>query len=44
MITILSGLEVDVEISAFGVGGEECDVFLAGHVKVLIDLARLAKL
>jgi hypothetical protein len=34
MITILSGLEVEVEISAFGVG----------HVKVLIDLARLAKL
>jgi hypothetical protein len=33
-----------IQVGAFGVGGEECGVFLGGHVKVLIDLARLAKL
>ncbi len=36
--------ELLIEVGAFGVGGEECRVFLGGHVKVLIDLARLAKL
>ncbi len=33
-----------IEVGAFGVSGEECGVFLGGDVKVLIDLARLAKL
>jgi hypothetical protein len=37
-------LELLIHISAFGVGGEECGVFLVGYVKVLIDLARLTKL
>jgi hypothetical protein len=35
MITILSGLELEVEISAFGIGGEEGRVLLGGHIKVL---------
>ncbi len=33
-----------IHVGAFGIGGEECGVFLGGHVKVLIDLARLTKL
>lgn len=33
MITIRAGLEVDVEISAFGVGGEEGSVLLSGHIR-----------
>ena len=37
MITILSGLELGVEISAFGIG-EEGGVLLSGHIEVLIDL------
>ena len=36
--------ELLIDVGAFGVGGEECGVFLGGHVKVLIDLARLTKL
>ena len=36
--------ELLIHVGAFGVGGEECGVFLGGHVKVLIDLAGLAKL
>lgn len=36
--------ELLIEVGAFGVGGEECGVFLGGHVKVLVDLAGLAKL
>ena len=40
MITILSGLELEVEISAFGIGGEEGGVLLS----VLIDLSTLSKL
>ena len=43
MITILSGLELEVEISAFGIGGEEGGVLLGGHIKVLIDLSTLSK-
>ena len=43
MITILSGLEVKVEISAFGIGGEESGVLLGGHIEVLIDLSTLSK-
>ena len=43
MITILSGLEVEVEISAFGLGGEEGGVLVGGHIEVLIDLSTLSK-
>jgi hypothetical protein len=43
MITILSGLELEVEISAFGIGGEEGGVLLSGHIEVLIDLSTLSK-
>jgi hypothetical protein len=43
MITILSRLEVEVEISAFGIGGEEGGVLLGGHIEVLIDLSTLSK-
>ncbi len=43
MITILSGLELEVEISAFGLGGEEGSVLLSGHIDVLIDLSTLSK-
>jgi hypothetical protein len=43
MITILSGLDVEVEISAFGLGGEEGGVLVSGHIKVLIDLSTLSK-
>ena len=43
MITILSGLEVEVEISAFGIGGEESGVLLGGHIEVLIDLSTLSE-
>jgi hypothetical protein len=32
-ITILSGLELEVEISAFGIGGEERGVLLSGNVE-----------
>jgi hypothetical protein len=43
MITVLSGLEVAVEISALGIGGEEGGVLLGGHIEVLIDLSTLSK-
>lgn len=43
MVTILSGLEVQVEISAFGIGGDEGGVLLDGHIEVLIDLSTLSK-
>ena len=43
MITILSGLEVEVEVSAFRIGGEECSMLLGGHIEVLIDLSTLSK-
>ena len=43
MITVLSGLEVDVEVSAFGIGGVERCVFLCGHIEVLIDLSTLSE-
>jgi hypothetical protein len=43
MITILSGLEVEVEISAFGIGGEEGCVLLGRHIEVLINLSALSK-
>jgi hypothetical protein len=43
MITILSGLEVEIEISAFGIGGEESGVLLGGHIDVLIDLSTLSE-
>jgi hypothetical protein len=39
LITVLSGLEVDVEVSAFGIGGEEGGVLLGGHTEELIDLS-----
>jgi hypothetical protein len=44
MITILSGLELEVEISAFGIGGEEGCVLLSGNIEVLIGLSTLSKL
>jgi hypothetical protein len=44
MITILSGLKLEVEISAFGIGGEEGGVLLSGNIEVLIDLSTLSKL
>jgi hypothetical protein len=37
MITVLSGLEVEVEVSALGIGGEEGGILLGGHIEVLID-------
>ena len=43
MITVLSGLEVEVEISAFGIGGEESGVLLGGHIEVLTDLSTLSE-
>jgi hypothetical protein len=43
MITVLSGLEVAVEVSALGIGGEESGVLLGGHIEVLIDLSTLSK-
>jgi hypothetical protein len=43
MITILSGLELEVEISAFGIGGEEGGMLLSRHSEVLIDLSTLSK-
>ncbi len=43
MIRILSGLELEVEISAFGIGGEEGGVLLSVHIEVLIDLSTLSK-
>ena len=43
MITMRSGLEVEVEISAFGIGGEEGGVLLRGNIEVLIDLSTLSK-
>jgi len=33
MITVLLGLEVDVEISAFGIGRQEGGVLLGGHAE-----------
>ena len=44
MIPIMSGLELDVEISAFGSGGEEGGVLFSGNIEVLIDLSTLSKL
>jgi hypothetical protein len=43
MITVLSGLEVAVEVSALGIGGEEGGVLLGGHIEVLVDLSSLSK-
>jgi hypothetical protein len=42
-ITVLSGLEVAVEVSTLGIGGEECGVLLGRHIEVLIDLSTLSK-
>jgi hypothetical protein len=33
MITILSGLEVEVEVSALRIGGEEGGMLLGGHTE-----------
>src|SRR5277367_1026147 len=43
MITVLSELEVVVEVSALGIGGEEGGVLLGGHIEILIDLSTLSK-
>jgi hypothetical protein len=43
MITVLSGLEAAVEISALGIGSEEGGVLFGGHIEVLIDLSTLSK-
>jgi hypothetical protein len=44
LVAISPRFELLIHVGAFGVGGEECSVFVGGHVKVLIDLARLTKL
>jgi hypothetical protein len=43
IITVLSGLELAVEVGALGIGGEESGVLLSGHIEVLIDLSTLSK-
>ncbi len=43
MITMPLGLEVEVEISAFGLVGEQGGVLVGGHIEVLIDLSTLSK-
>jgi hypothetical protein len=43
MITVLSGLEVAVEVSALGIGSEEGGMLLGGHIEVLVDLSALSK-
>jgi hypothetical protein len=43
MITVLSGLEVAVEVSALGIGGEESGVLLGGNIEVSIDLSTVSK-
>jgi hypothetical protein len=43
MITVLSGLEVAVEVSTLGIGGEEGGVLLGRHIEVLIDLSTLSR-
>src|ERR1700751_5148737 len=43
MVPIMSGLELEVEISALGIGGEGGGVLLSGHIEVLIDLSTLPK-
>ena len=43
MITVLSGLEMDVEVSALGIGSEEGGVLLGRHIEVLIDLSTLSE-
>lgn len=43
MITILSGLEVEIEVGALGFSGEEGCVLLGRHIEVLIDLSTLSK-
>jgi hypothetical protein len=43
MVTVLSGLEVDIEVCAFGICGEERCVLLCRHIEVLIDLSTLSE-
>lgn len=43
MMTVLSGLEMEVEVSALGIGSEEGGVLLGGHIEVLIDLSTLSE-
>ena len=43
MITVVSGLEVEIEVSALGIGREEGGVLLGGHVEILIDLSTFFK-
>ena len=43
MITVLSGLEVAVEVSALGIGGEEGGVLPGRHIEVLIDPSTLSE-
>lgn len=43
IIAILSGLEVEVEVSALGIGSEEGSMLLGGHIEVSIDLSTLSE-
>jgi hypothetical protein len=43
LITVLSGLEVEVEVSALGSGGKEGGVLLGGNIEVLVDLSTFSK-
>lgn len=43
MITVLSRLEVEIEIGALGIGGEKGGVLLSGHIEVFVDLSTLSK-
>jgi len=43
MITVLPGLEVEVEVSALGIGRQEGDVLLGGNIEVSIDLSTFSK-
>jgi hypothetical protein len=43
MITVLSGLEVHVEVCALGIGGEKGGVLRGGHIEVFVDLSTFSK-
>jgi hypothetical protein len=43
MITVLLGLEVHIEESALGIGGEKGGVFLSRHIEVFVDLSTFSK-
>jgi hypothetical protein len=43
MITVLTRLEVEVEVSALGISGEESCVLLRRYIEVLVDLSTFFK-